>query len=325
MSRDPIEESGGLNLYAFVGNDPVNGVDLLGLVGAAVHHWYPLYLGGALNQVGQMFLTAAEHTRVHQVFARLGFGGPSVRGFANVGTAIAQVRWWFAGEAKRRAVIALSMKVSGKFTQAQIDALLPKIMQGARPGMTTTRVGFGIAFGATLTVLTSTNVADASEVRPHLDFVRLLSQGTDSDKDSIPDCMDPNPKQASNASPEVISCLLSLYGTEIATAVEDKYAYIDNWHSSFGIGSPTLTHLGVGLDERKIYSIGMHYKEKLEFVEAMAAWNSRMAVQKQVDQTFQFLSERDRRAVADEENRKERIPAGYEQAVEEYRKLLAEQ
>jgi RHS repeat-associated protein len=31
LSRDPIEEQGGLNLYGFVNNDPVNGVDVLGL------------------------------------------------------------------------------------------------------------------------------------------------------------------------------------------------------------------------------------------------------------------------------------------------------
>ena len=31
LNRDPIEEQGGLNLYAFVGNDPVNRVDWLGL------------------------------------------------------------------------------------------------------------------------------------------------------------------------------------------------------------------------------------------------------------------------------------------------------
>jgi RHS repeat-associated protein len=30
LNRDPIEESGGLNLYGFVGNDAVNGVDVLG-------------------------------------------------------------------------------------------------------------------------------------------------------------------------------------------------------------------------------------------------------------------------------------------------------
>jgi len=31
INRDPIEEEGGLNLYAFVGNSPTNGVDYLGL------------------------------------------------------------------------------------------------------------------------------------------------------------------------------------------------------------------------------------------------------------------------------------------------------
>lgn len=31
LSADPIKEDGGLNLYAYVGNDPVNGVDLWGL------------------------------------------------------------------------------------------------------------------------------------------------------------------------------------------------------------------------------------------------------------------------------------------------------
>ena len=32
LSRDPIEEQGGLNLYGFVNNDPVNGYDILGLM-----------------------------------------------------------------------------------------------------------------------------------------------------------------------------------------------------------------------------------------------------------------------------------------------------
>ena len=31
-SRDPIEEEGGVNLYAFAGNDGVNGMDLLGMI-----------------------------------------------------------------------------------------------------------------------------------------------------------------------------------------------------------------------------------------------------------------------------------------------------
>jgi len=32
INRDPIEEQGGINLYSFIGNDPVNRWDLLGMV-----------------------------------------------------------------------------------------------------------------------------------------------------------------------------------------------------------------------------------------------------------------------------------------------------
>jgi RHS repeat-associated protein len=31
LSRDPIEEAGGINIYAYIGDDPVNDIDLLGL------------------------------------------------------------------------------------------------------------------------------------------------------------------------------------------------------------------------------------------------------------------------------------------------------
>ena len=34
INRDPIEEEGGINLYRFVGNSPVNGMDFLGLCGS---------------------------------------------------------------------------------------------------------------------------------------------------------------------------------------------------------------------------------------------------------------------------------------------------
>jgi hypothetical protein len=32
LSKDPIEESGGVNLYGFVKNDSVNSVDVLGML-----------------------------------------------------------------------------------------------------------------------------------------------------------------------------------------------------------------------------------------------------------------------------------------------------
>jgi uncharacterized protein RhaS with RHS repeats len=35
ISRDPIGEQGGINLYAYVGNDPVNGADPSGLFASA--------------------------------------------------------------------------------------------------------------------------------------------------------------------------------------------------------------------------------------------------------------------------------------------------
>ncbi len=37
LSRDPIGEAGGLNLFAYANNDPINGIDILGLVEAAIH------------------------------------------------------------------------------------------------------------------------------------------------------------------------------------------------------------------------------------------------------------------------------------------------
>ena len=40
MSRDPIEEKGGLNLYGFVDNDPVNKWDKLGLTGIHAGYYY---------------------------------------------------------------------------------------------------------------------------------------------------------------------------------------------------------------------------------------------------------------------------------------------
>ncbi len=38
LNRDPIEEMGGINLYGFVGNDPLNGVDALGLWNTCGHN-----------------------------------------------------------------------------------------------------------------------------------------------------------------------------------------------------------------------------------------------------------------------------------------------
>jgi len=50
MSRDPIGELGGVNLYGFVGNDPVNGFDVLGL-----KSWWWEDIWTAANNPGQVF------------------------------------------------------------------------------------------------------------------------------------------------------------------------------------------------------------------------------------------------------------------------------
>ncbi len=41
LSRDPIGEKGGVNLYGFVANDPLNQVDFLGLTTVQSDHWFP--------------------------------------------------------------------------------------------------------------------------------------------------------------------------------------------------------------------------------------------------------------------------------------------
>ena len=52
LSRDPIEEEGGVNLYAMCGNDAVNGIDYLGL-----KRWYMFYYS---NNDQPAFKLAAE-------------------------------------------------------------------------------------------------------------------------------------------------------------------------------------------------------------------------------------------------------------------------
>lgn len=64
LSRDPIEERGGLNLYGFVGNDGVNQVDYLGLVGAAGIDWdYNRHLRGAPKPRYWDYLNSSERNR----------------------------------------------------------------------------------------------------------------------------------------------------------------------------------------------------------------------------------------------------------------------
>ena len=77
LSRDPIAEAGGINLYGYVGNNPVNLVDPLGLfnpstLGNAANAGR-LYFGGVLKLAGAAGLTAT------------GAGAPAGAGAAALG------------------------------------------------------------------------------------------------------------------------------------------------------------------------------------------------------------------------------------------------
>jgi uncharacterized protein RhaS with RHS repeats len=50
ISSDPVGESGGINLYGYVGNDPVNGIDLLGLCTSEHDYVYGTGVVGVLNR-----------------------------------------------------------------------------------------------------------------------------------------------------------------------------------------------------------------------------------------------------------------------------------
>jgi RHS repeat-associated protein len=54
LSRDPIGEEGGINLYAYVGVDPVNSTDTLGLCGPACVIAAGAVVGGVSSAVGTL-------------------------------------------------------------------------------------------------------------------------------------------------------------------------------------------------------------------------------------------------------------------------------
>ena len=76
LSRDPIESTP--NLYAYCGNKPINSTDPTGEAGPGLHHGYPLYLGGSVNQPVWDFKTVANaaerHSAAQNYFIQRGFG-----------------------------------------------------------------------------------------------------------------------------------------------------------------------------------------------------------------------------------------------------------
>lgn len=60
LSRDPIGEAGGINLYGYVGNDPVNNVDPTGEFAFAIPiiltapEWGPIVGGAAISGLGAL-------------------------------------------------------------------------------------------------------------------------------------------------------------------------------------------------------------------------------------------------------------------------------
>ena len=67
LTRDPIEEQGGLNLYGFCGNDAVNRVDRLGLKCLVLYHESTVPPGGWLSSGPKYYnggLTIIKHRRL---------------------------------------------------------------------------------------------------------------------------------------------------------------------------------------------------------------------------------------------------------------------
>lgn len=64
FSRDPIEERGGVNLYGFVGNSPLNKVDHLGLDAAIINH------GGYTGHTSFVIINADGSVKAYHFYAK---------------------------------------------------------------------------------------------------------------------------------------------------------------------------------------------------------------------------------------------------------------
>ena len=84
LNQDPIGEAGGINLYAFVGNDPISGVDPLGLDWT---EWIPNWIGRLFGDyTGPTYLSAngklyANPPSIEPDFTQMGMARADVGGY----------------------------------------------------------------------------------------------------------------------------------------------------------------------------------------------------------------------------------------------------
>jgi RHS repeat-associated protein len=128
-SRDPIGFAGGdADLYRYVGNSPLAGVDPSGERGAAKAHPYPFFLGGSPDQ-WTFGVTEAQHQAMHRYLADLGYDyhGPGV-------AEAARAKWAKLTRPAQRRIIMGSLRAGG-IPEAEIKATIGRIMKGATPGV----------------------------------------------------------------------------------------------------------------------------------------------------------------------------------------------
>jgi hypothetical protein len=130
-SRDPIEEEGGINLYGFVGNDGVNGVDFLG--------WTTVIINGDFHTTNSYFpqaLTVRMRTGHQPALATSEFGGMS----DNLFSYLFYVE--YDGTAGRNVLARLTFEVRVKVNGVWID---DNFSYDERFTLSDSEIGFGKA------------------------------------------------------------------------------------------------------------------------------------------------------------------------------------
>jgi len=116
LSRDPIAENGGINLYAYVGNDPINYVDPQGLCPALA---IPFIFGGGGISAGTA-VTAGAAVTAGGVTVAAANDGVFERAGTNLGNAIGD--WLYPG-----ATYLPPMSVDSRQTGSQRDTGLANV------------------------------------------------------------------------------------------------------------------------------------------------------------------------------------------------------